>query len=163
MFKTHRKKILPAVTLLTCLIGTQAQAQSYYPQAPQVYRNTLSFDLSTPGGPLAMLAVSSNLAHAPVYSWRAHATREGRGSLGLNGKLIGYTDDNGDYIISVRLPDQDIYCGRYINETFAVGSPTYPRSRPLSFRIFRSADAFINPGSGRPEIPEREPVGVCAP
>lgn len=109
---------------------------------PEVYRNTDSYDLSVSGGPLAVLVVSTNPAQpfAPVYSWRTHTQHTGPGPYGYAGDLIGYTDSQGIFQITGRLPNDASLCGEFTNERFAVGSPYATRSASIEFQIYRGLD-----------------------
>lgn len=132
------KLMLTALSTIT-LVGTAfiANAQT---NAPNVHRNTTEYDIAF--NAFAVLAISTNpvQANQPVYSWRTHRLKNGIGSHGLNASIIGYTDSNGSFSIVGTLPNDESLCGKYVNESFAVGSPYNPRSTPINFRIFRSLD-----------------------
>jgi len=117
-------------------------ASSYAVATTSAYRNGDKLDISQSGGAQSILVINTYppKPYQPVYAWRQHRTHTGSGSLGYNGDIIGYTDSNGSLIFNVRIPNDSIYCGEFLNERFAVGSATMPMSTPLNFQIYRQID-----------------------
>lgn len=111
-------------------------------QPPSAFRNSQQYNLADEAGRYVTLAVLTNPAqqYAPVYSWRTHQQGTQPGPGGLNGSLIGFTNQYGAYEQAGYLPFDRSLCGMYTNETFAVGSMYGPRSSPLSFRISVAPD-----------------------
>ncbi len=73
----------------------------------------------------------------PVFSWRNHTNFDGTPGIHTqNGKLIGYTDNNGVLNVVVeRLPFNPVHCGWFRNERVSVGSKYSQKSNSLSFTI----------------------------
>lgn len=104
------------------------------------FRDKVYYDISS-NSAYSLLMVYTNpiKANQPVYAWRTHTSVWG-GSLGYNGDLIGYTNNEGVLVMALNVPNDPIYCGRFTNERFAVGSTTAPKSAPLNFYIYRAID-----------------------
>ena len=121
------KKVL-VIGLLACFCSSAFAG-------PTSSRNTSTYYL----GGYALHTVTTNPVQAfqPVYSWRTHVKFDGTpGPLGYNATFIGTTNANGILNIVVpNLPYDPIYCGFFLAERVAVGSPSAPKSNPLSFSI----------------------------
>lgn len=125
------------VVILTVFSSLSTTAETY------AYRHEDYVNIASPGPEsYTMITVYTNpiQAYEPVYAWREHKIPSGNGSLGYNADLIGYTDSFGIYHFAAETPNDPIYCGKYKNERFAVGSPSAPKSDPITFIVYRSID-----------------------
>jgi len=117
--------------------------------APTSSRNTIQYNLDDYA--LHTVTTYPVQANEPVYAWRTHIRFNGtKGIHNQNGKLIGYTNNQGILNIVVqRLPHDGIHCGYFSNERVAVGSPDNVKSNVLNFTI---ADARPHAGPIHPNI-----------
>ncbi len=123
-----------------------AQAQSY--AAPSVYRNFTVYDLNqSASNNFAVLIIRTNpiQPNQPIYGWRIHRLNypyNAVGAFGYTATLIGYTDNNGKYSSAFFLEPLDSICGKYTQETYAVGSTRGLKSTPLAFNVYQSGQYY---------------------
>ncbi|WP_347332922.1 hypothetical protein [Marinimicrobium locisalis] len=133
------------ISAIFLLLGAEALAETY------AFRDSELYNIYGGKTPARITIFTFPVRpYEPVYSWRKHeyALFYGwydqfyfaEGPLGYDGDYIGTTDQNGILEIYVeKTPDEDIYCGRYTNERFAVGQNSEPETDPISFKMYRKA------------------------
>lgn len=128
------KIIATFITLSGILFSHLASAEAH------AFRDKVYHDISSNSAySLIMVYTNPIQANQPVYTWRTHTSVWG-GTLGHNGDIIGYTNNEGVFVMAVNIPNDPIYCGSFTNERFAVGSSTAPKTAPIDFYIYRGID-----------------------
>lgn len=133
------KKALIAATL--ALVSVSAYADSY------LYRNKAVYYVKQGNQEQHVLQIIYTFPaqpNQPVYSWRTHTNFDGTpGAYSLYGKKIGQTDAHGRLVIEFPSVHHHngLICGRYTNETVAVGSRYAKRSNSVN-TIIRAGVIF---------------------
>lgn len=133
------------LTLASLLIAESALAATYS------YRNSSLYSRIYPAEAASYVTVYTYpvQAHAPIYAWRTHYKEngvEGNYSYDSIGEIIAYTDENGAWSFSSdTIQYADDTCGKFQDETYAVGSPLAQKTAPFTFYIVDQIDLDFGP------------------